>query len=326
MDLDAGPPILRASQATARDRARFSRQGEFMSEVELGALAAAPGLFRKARKAAFEAGGHCDNCATELKGPWCYACGQEAEEARRSVLTLVREMVLEIFEADGRLWQTLPRLFARPGQLTRDYVDGKRAPQAPPFSMFLVVVVLFVAMGALTSEHQQKHTPEAVRAQVKAQALAGEQVTAGDGPLVAWIKTRGRIAVEQPERFALVAEEWEHRAAIVMLPISALLLTLAFAFKRRFMVYDHLIFSMHSLTFFGLVLSASMAASMLIGGWATWLWLAAPIHLFFHMRRFYEIGAIGTLLRMGFLGVGSFVLYALLLFGLVLISLNEMTA
>jgi len=296
-----------------------------MSEVELGALAAAPGLFRKSRKTAFEAGGHCENCQTELKGPWCYACGQAAEEARRSLVSLLREMVLDILEADGRLWQTLPRLFRRPGQLTRDFVDGKRAPQAPPFSMFLVVVVLFVAVGALTSEQQQKHTPTAVRSQVQARALAAEAAKPDDSALVGWIKARGRLAIEQPERFAVVAEEWEHRAAIVMLPISALLLTLLFAFKRRFMVYDHLIFSMHSLTFVGLVMTVSMAASIVIGGWATWLWLAAPVHLFFHMRRFYEIGAFGALLRMGLLGLGSLVLYGLLLFGLVLISLNEMT-
>src|SRR5581483_10021477 len=130
--------------------------------------------------------------------------------------------------------------------------------------MFLVVIVLFVATGALMSDNQRAHLSDAARARVSAQALAGEAPSPGDTPLVSWIKARGRIAIEQPERFALVAGEWEHRAAIVMLPISALLLTLLFAFKRRFMVYDHLIFSMHSLTFCGLVLTASMALSLAI--------------------------------------------------------------
>ncbi len=130
----------------------------------------------------------------------------------------------------------------------------------------------------------------------------------------------------QPERFAMVAETWEHRLAIVMLPIATLLLTALFAFDRRFLVHDHLVFSMHSFAFAGLVLAAAMLAAVVVGDWAVWLWLLLPLHLFFHMRGFYRTSVPGTLARMGLLYGVSAVCFVSLLFALILISLSAMTA
>ena len=46
----------------------------------------------------------------------------------------------------------MPQLSARPGKLTRDYLDGHRAAQIPPFRLFLVVLVMVFFAGSLSFE------------------------------------------------------------------------------------------------------------------------------------------------------------------------------
>ena len=49
----------------------------------------------------------------------------------------------DVFALDGRLWRSLPMLLFRPGRMTRNYLDGKRARYVPPFRMFLMASVIF---------------------------------------------------------------------------------------------------------------------------------------------------------------------------------------
>jgi hypothetical protein len=51
---------------------------------------------------------------------------------------------------DSKGWRTLPMLVARPGKLTRDYVEGKRARHIAPLSLFLALFLLmFMAFSFL---------------------------------------------------------------------------------------------------------------------------------------------------------------------------------
>src|SRR5262249_53996614 len=101
-------------------------------ELDIAAAASAGGWLRWRKKHAVEPGTPCANCATPLKGPYCYNCGQLAENFQRSIGHLLVEGLESFFHFDGRLWQTLPKLALKPGQLTHDYVEGKRAYQIPP--------------------------------------------------------------------------------------------------------------------------------------------------------------------------------------------------
>ena len=49
--------------------------------------------------------------------------------------------------ADSRVWKTLGYLLARPGLLTREFLDGRRARYLPPFRLYIVIsLVFFLAM------------------------------------------------------------------------------------------------------------------------------------------------------------------------------------
>ena len=85
----------------------------------------------------------CLNCGTHLRGQYCGHCGQRARSRLISLWELIRDAFGDLFELDSRLWQTLVPLMARPGQLTHDYLQGRRARYMPPFRMYLVLSLLF---------------------------------------------------------------------------------------------------------------------------------------------------------------------------------------
>jgi hypothetical protein len=266
-------------------------------------------------------GAPCLNCATPLAGPYCHACGQLAENFRRSIWSLVGEAIEHFFDADGRILFTLPRLLLRPAGPTRDYLAGKRASQMPPLRLFLVVVVVFFLAGSLRdavhppSKPHVKVTPSSAAQHTKIDLGGNSRLRA----LGAWLNPRVEYSSTHPREFAAAMESWAHRAAIIFLPISTLLLALLFMFRRRFFLFDHAIFSMHSLSFMGLLATAITLLGLVpgISGLAGLLVLIAPIHLFAHMRGVYDTSRAGTLARMLLLFIFSSIA-ALLLFVAVL--------
>lgn len=85
----------------------------------------------------------CLNCGAHLRGQYCGHCGQRSSSRLISLWELVRDAFGDLFELDSRLWNTLVPLMARPGLLTHDYLQGRRARYMPPFRMYLVLSVLF---------------------------------------------------------------------------------------------------------------------------------------------------------------------------------------
>ena len=90
---------------------------------------------------------NCLNCGTELTGQYCGQCGQRATSRFISIFELLRDAFGDMFELDSRLWRTLVPLLVRPGLLTKDYLEGRRARYMPPFRMYLVLSLLFFVVA-----------------------------------------------------------------------------------------------------------------------------------------------------------------------------------
>jgi len=90
---------------------------------------------------------NCLNCGTELVGQYCGHCGQRAATRLISIFELLRDAFGDLFELDSRLWRTLVPLLIRPGLLTKDYLEGRRARYMPPFRMYLVLSVVFFVVA-----------------------------------------------------------------------------------------------------------------------------------------------------------------------------------
>jgi hypothetical protein len=271
-------------------------------------------------------GAPCPNCATPLQGPWCHGCGQKAEEFHRSIWRLVEEAFEGLFHYDSRFWNTLPRLAYRPGRLTRDYLDGKRASQVPPLRIFLVALVFVFLAGSLNiaANHQEfrlaaPDSPEVQKMLTPAQRAEVTRDFRNPGNDT-WLRRRLVYALGHQEAFFTTVETWAHKLAIVLLPIAALLLSAIFAFRRGTYVFDHLIFAMHSLSFQGFLLTIVLLLGA-IAAWPIWLLVVAPVHLFVHMRGTYRTGPVATLAAMAALAVGSALAFGVLVVGLVFLGL-----
>lgn len=93
----------------------------------------------------------CANCGALIHGAWCSACGQKAH-VERSLAHAAHELVHGILHFDGKLWKTLPLLLFRPGRLTRDYIEGRRARHISPVALFLMTIFLmFLVFGFMGS-------------------------------------------------------------------------------------------------------------------------------------------------------------------------------
>lgn len=274
----------------------------------------------------------CANCKAPLLGAYCYVCGQSAESPRRSVWSLLREATETFLEADWTVVHTLPRLVFRPATLTNDFITGRRASQTPPLRLFLVVIVLVFFVGGLGQGRHptyKVYTPDSPSEADGSVVLA--PVFLGGGPaeqkMEAWLKPRLKYAVTHQQEFGATLAEWMHRIAILFLPVATLILSLIFAFRRRYLVYDHAIFSMHSLSFMGLLFSLvtlmGLAPPLRVFGL---LGFAAPVHLFAHMRGVYGTGVVGTLLRMGLLFALSVLGLSLLMGAAVMLDLYMLPA
>ena len=90
---------------------------------------------------------NCLNCGTALRGQYCGSCGQRARGRLISLWELLQDAFGDLFELDSRLWRTLIPLLARPGRLTLDYLEGRRARYMPPFRMYLVLSVIFFVVA-----------------------------------------------------------------------------------------------------------------------------------------------------------------------------------
>ncbi|MDZ3830371.1 MAG: DUF3667 domain-containing protein [Sphingopyxis sp.] len=125
------------------------------------------------------AGMRCLNCGTVLTGSHCHRCGQKAD-IHRSFGAIGHDLVHAIFHFEGKIWNTLPLLAWRPGDLTRRYIHGERARFISPlalflFSVFLTYVVLaMVGPGGGLSEQIAKAAAEQTRSNALTSSFEGE--------------------------------------------------------------------------------------------------------------------------------------------------------
>ncbi len=86
----------------------------------------------------------CLNCGTALVGSHCHACGQLGH-VHRTIGAFFHDLAHGVFHFEGKIWRTVPMLAFRPGQLTREYVAGRRASYVSPIALFLFCVFLMFA-------------------------------------------------------------------------------------------------------------------------------------------------------------------------------------
>lgn len=194
---------------------------------------------------------HCVNCRQPLRGKFCAHCGEKRIEL--SDLT-VRHFLGHAFEActhvDGKIYRTVRSLLFRPGELTADYLTGRRRPYIGPLQLFLICNLAYFLLRPVlgwdtlssTLGTDMEHSAFASTAsQMVSAKLAASQV-----PL------ENYRAAFDPAAILLGKS-----LVILLVLLYALPLALLF-FKRGRPALTHLVFALHFGAFFLLALIAGL--------------------------------------------------------------------
>jgi hypothetical protein len=256
-------------------------------------------------------GRQCLNCGQPVEGAYCSTCGQEyAGGGEVSVRLTFRDLVDDLVQVNRQFLVSVWRLIRRPGQLTLDFLAGRRAGCVSPSKLFLVVNFVSFMLAQWLQPESTKDVAEMV----------------GMGPIVAGAQMRevsiehfggdleGRLGSLVPAYF------------FVLVPVFAFGLMLLYAGTRRPFA-AHAAFSFH---FFSVAL-LSLVPNLLLTGTAIQepllmvaLFVLIPAWTILAMHRVYGDGWGATIARAGVAWV--FFIGSLLLYYLGMVYLALLTA
>lgn len=150
---------------------------------------------------------HCANCGQPLAGRYCANCGQKAVALNPTLHDFLHDLTHELLHVDGKIFQSVRLLLTRPGYLSREWFEGRRARYVTPIRLYLIFSVLFFAASALAPSVYVNVTPED-RAEIE---RAPEAIQ--------------RAAEVDPRAVAERMGHWVPRAMFVLVPMFALLVS-----------------------------------------------------------------------------------------------------
>lgn len=219
-------------------------------------------------------GTKCLNCGTVLTGNFCVECGQRATDVNLSVQTLVVEFVESLFSLEFGFWQTFKRLVFFPGDLTREYISGRRKRYSSPVRLYLMTSLLFfflvsyVGGDAVEIGMDDDEGGTKVYRGTEALDILREEFTEEEKLADAQLDSTLQATFgELPgERLAKILEDPEAardrfftylpRAMFLMVPLAALLFRFAY-FRHERPYLHYLVFALHLHALF--YLTASLA-------------------------------------------------------------------
>ncbi|HSI61405.1 MAG TPA: DUF3667 domain-containing protein [Ideonella sp.] len=123
----------------------------------------------------------CRNCDHDLSASseanYCPHCGQETVLHPPTLWEFVHEFITHYVALEGALWRSLRLLLLKPGQLTREYFNGRRRHYVLPLRLYLTTsFVFFLAVklfGTGAAVPQQVVVKRAPAVQVAASGVPG---------------------------------------------------------------------------------------------------------------------------------------------------------
>jgi hypothetical protein len=244
----------------------------------------------------------CLNCGAALAGPYCAECGQRAVPPHPTIRELIGDALSEFVGWDGKFAATVRELVRRPGELTRQWLEGRRVHFISPLRLYLTAsLVYFIASAAAPNPLKPKNAtisvagidintggkvgaPQRVAQEAQQAIESGKALSPveRDSALKAiarapWImRPLLSKAVSDPTAIKSGILRWLPRMLFALIPIYAGILAL---FYRRRHYPEHLFFAihLHSFVFIALTLSTvakfpqifflAAAAQVLVTGW-----------------------------------------------------------
>jgi hypothetical protein len=251
----------------------------------------------------------CLNCDTPVAANFCPSCGQETTLHVPSASEFLHEFVGHYVALEGKLWKTLVLLLFRPGRLTLEYLQGKRARYVLPLRLYLTFSLIFFAVFKyvgtevhVTNNDKPRAEVQAKVAQARAKLDKAQADVAHDA--AAPPVDRARVDGIGTMVDTLTSKEKLHQvkaafygyapyAIFALMPVFALYLKLLYLRAGR-RYGEHLLFALHANAFAFVMLSLLWVVPGFIPfvSGALWLWLV--FYLPTAMRRVYGGSRLGT--------------------------------
>jgi hypothetical protein len=192
----------------------------------------------------------CPNCGSAAPGHFCPECGQRTDLKHRSIGHLLSEFLEDYLTLDNKLFKSLVPLFTKPGQLTVDYIAGRRQRHVSPFRLFMTGLILFIFVISFmpyietSDSNSDRERDNEVSAPLK-DASASEPGKIAD----ASAKTAQESGEESGESIGrrlldnLITSF--HAVMVCMLPVFALIMRLLYLRRKEYLFVDHMVFSLH---------------------------------------------------------------------------------
>ncbi len=265
---------------------------------------------------------HCANCLAPMSGHFCAQCGApRLDERPLTVRRFARELWAEFTSVDSSTVRSFRTLLARPGQLTRAFLDGRTRWYLSPLRIYLLAFGLMVFARSFTAFDQQfdakmREATARVAAQSEQRRAAASAATRAAATTVATTTAAtttaapaSRAAAVRPIRLADAMRPMQENIRQSMsnpwlrlvdpLVVGALLVMLYR--KRRRNYAEHVLFALHVLAFNCLLSIVTFEMHELRSGLPSGFdaisvvhWVAFGTYFFLASRRVYGESARRT--------------------------------
>lgn len=245
---------------------------------------------------------------------------------------VTHDFVHSALHLDGRAWRTLRSLLLKPGELTNEFISGRRQRYLPPFRLYLVVSLAFFALSAVLPGAEavrvDPQVGEALEAGSRCDIRIGD---AGFERLDALLSEACRkLAADGGKRLGPTFLATAPKLMFVFLPLMAAVATLFYWRPRRLYV-EHLVMFLHTHALVFVVLSltavfnalqlAGLPGAGILGAAGAALLLYVPYYVYRAMRVVYGDGRGRTLMKFAAIGLIYFVLLGVTLLAGIVYSL-----
>ena len=263
----------------------------------------------------------CLNCGTNIQLTYCPECGQPEIDSDPTLREFLHELAEEFLHWDGKLFRTFRLLITRPGELTREYLAGRRVRYISPLRVYLTCSVLFFFLEAMAPTQavltrdgrrveagivQVSRSTEAQRAALVARAQSGNALRR------IWL-THLASALRTPNELKHATTSAIPKAMFVLVPLFAALVGMAYRDRRR-KYPQHLAFALHVHAALFLTLSLMLAGRFFSSPLASavvqqLLFLPFAVYLVQATRLVYESRTGQTLARLSLVSVIHFIAF-----------------
>lgn len=96
----------------------------------------------------------CLNCGQPLTGNenFCSYCGQKNTTNKLTFGNFINSLFAGFLSYDSRFWKTFIPLLTKPGIISKQYIEGKRARFVNPFQLYLNVSIIFFLIIGISSK------------------------------------------------------------------------------------------------------------------------------------------------------------------------------